>query len=238
MTFESWLSSLEYGVDDVSIIVGSYNNRYYISHYGDGIGFSARNGSGSSAREGCGIGTCDGEGTSNVDGFGHGSGDGDGTDNIYGSGYGTSRFYRDGTDFCPDFGINVDCGRGYGCGCSTGSGFDDCLGYGGPETIFLALMGKSVKIYYIDGITCIPRRIRNQFALVDAIGRNKRPSKMVLIKGHGLIAHGKTVREAAKALEAKRLAKLDVETRTRDFLAIFNSINEYSAKDFFIGTVY
>jgi len=59
-------------------------------------------------------------------------------------------------------------------------------------------------------------------------------TQMVLVKGHGLFAHGTNVKDTFQALEEKRVARMNFSERKQKFLELFRYSEEYPAKEFFI----
>jgi hypothetical protein len=183
---------------------------------GDGSGSGYGDGYGS----GYGDGDGDGSGSGSGDGYGYGSGsgygDGDGSGSGYGSGYGD--------------GDGSGSGSGYGDGYGSGSGYGDGYGYG---------YGYGIKSYndmpvcVIDGVQTVIRNIFNCVAKGYILNDDLTLTKCFVAKYDPFFAHGKTVEEAFKALQDKRMANLDTETTISEFLKEFKSGEKYKGAVFF-----
>ena len=133
-----------------------------------------------------------------------GIGGGDGTG--HGDGYNNdNQFLRD---------LFYGCGYGYGAVCygrgnNTGAG-EGWYTYDIDDHYYSCrlITHNNQRVYYVDSIPCLPRHIRNNLAFVNVIGKDMRLYPMVIAKGHGLYAHGKTIKEAVSALEEKHLANI------------------------------
>ena len=129
-------------------------------------------------------------------------------------------------------------GSGYGARFACGDGCEKNEDWcEGCSNKYVLQKYKGQKVYYIDGIPCCPRHVRNNFAFVDIIEeKDFSTTPMFIAKGHGLFAHGMTIKEAAIALEEKRVAILGFEERKQEFfekfLESFNDHDKYPAKEF------
>ena len=166
--------------------------------------------------------------------------------NQYGSGYGDGDGCGDGNE-CGGgdgrgYGAGYEYGRGSGSGHGTGYGDEAGNGYGfgyeheyrnGDEegVRFGLLSGKGYKIkilnanevHYVDDIPCIFRSIKGNIAKVTIINQHKYQDEGIvyIAKNDYFFAHGRTIREAVEALNAKYYVSLDIETKISEFKKLF-----------------
>ena len=132
------------------------------------------------------------------------------------------------------------CGAGSCDSSGFGCGFVDSYGRSGNEyrdvyyfnNLLISYNGQ--KVFYIDHIPYIPRHIKKEIAFVDVICEDMRTKKKVIVKGQGMFACGNTIKEAFEALENKRFDRLDIESKKQKFFLVFNTEDEYPARDFFV----
>ena len=161
-------------------------------------------GAGTGYGYGYGKGTGYGYGTGNGTGYGIGTG----TDYGYGSGYGTGTGYGIGTDY--------GCGSGYGKGKGKG---------------IKSLNGMKVKL--IDDIPTILLKKRGNISKGYILERDMTLEKCFVVEQDGVFAHGRTLREAQKALGEKIFEEMSDDERIELFLEKFNHTDKYPAKVFF-----
>ena len=131
--------------------------------------------------------------------------------NCEGIGAGDGTGHGDGCNNHDQFRRDIYYGYGsawYGKGNDNGSGEGWYNEFYDHYTSCTLITHNNQRVYYVDYIPCLPRHIKNEFAFVDVIGKDMRIYSMVIVKGHGLFAHGKTIKEAVNALEEKRIANI------------------------------
>ena len=127
--------------------------------------------------------------------------------NFEGIGGSDSTGHGDGYNNYDQFRRNIYYGYGsawYGRGNDSGAGegwFNNQID--NPADCCTLRLYNNQKVHYVDGIPCLPRHIRNALAFVDVIGEDMQTCPMVIAKGCGLFAHGKTIKEAVGALKQK-----------------------------------
>jgi hypothetical protein len=184
------------------------------SGYGSGSGYDNGNGYGNGSDDGSGSGS--GSGYDNGNGYGNGSGSGSGYDN----------------------------GNGYGNGSGSGSGSyapfafvkksKFFLGYSNNQKVKLnKLFGRQV--VYIDEIPCFVNSIKGNIASISVIDidNNYLLTDMFVVKNNNIFAHGKTIKDAQKALVNKIFASLNKEERIIEFKKKFKKGILYPNKEFY-----
>ena len=153
-------------------------------------------------------------------GYGDGSGYGSGSGYGYGdgSGYGYGYGYGDGD------GYGSGSGYGYGDGDGYGSGY----GYGDDISSY-----NNDKVYYIDGILTVIKKVKNNLAKGFVINNDLTTESCYIVKGFNRFAHGATVAEAREALRSKIFEDMDEDERIESFINEFNAKDKYSAKVFY-----
>ena len=158
--------------------------------------------------DGCGYGYGDGVGGGYGNGYGYGCGDGVG----YGNGYG--------------YGCGYGYGVGYGNGDGVGGGVGDGVG-GGIEKI------RNQPVHIIDSTQTIITAIHGNVAKGFILQGDLQLKPCYVVKGNNLFAHGKTLREAQKALEDKIFEDMDVEDKIAEFKKQFKLNTKYPVKNFY-----
>ena len=118
--------------------------------------------------------------------------------------------------------LHVETGYGYGYGSGYGSGDGDGL--------------KSVNyfpVFLVDGIQTVFHRIRGNVAKCSIVQGDLSFDPCYVVKGSGLFAHGRTLREAQEALTEKLFEDLPEEERIRLFVKSHEDGKTYSNQDFF-----
>lgn len=153
------------------------------------------------------IDVCDGYGngygSDNGGGYGSGSGDGYGG---YGDGDGNGDGYS----------------GGYGYGYSGGDGYGDGL-----------ISFNGFRVNYIDGMATVIKQVKGNLAKGFIINNNLTTENCYVVKNGSLFAHGRTLKEARKALRDKIFDDMDVDEKIDLFLKKFNLTDKYPAKDFY-----
>jgi hypothetical protein len=74
-------------------------------------------------------------------------------------------------------------------------------------------------VHYVDGLPCIFQSIHGNTAKVFLIDTRDFSTKpCYIVKVHDMFAHGETIADAAKAVEEKYLASLDIDERIAMFV--------------------
>ena len=180
------------------------DNDYY--HY---YGFAQGDGYGSNTGSGYGFGT--GNGFNYNSGRGYGSGHCHGSGLPHGSGYGTGNDSGSG-----------DChGSGYGYNYCYDEGFYGIGSYNGQ------------KAYIIDGVPTLITNIHKAIAKGYILESDLSLTPCYIVKGNGYFAHGKTVKEAVKALQAKIFENMNPEEVIASFIDKFEKGKKYPGTEFF-----
>ena len=180
------------------------DNDYY--HY---YGFAQGDGYGSSTGSGYGFGT--GNGFNYNSGRCYGSGHCHGSGLPHGSGYGTGNDSGSG-----------DChGSGYGYNYCYDEGFYGIGSYNGQ------------KAYIIDGVPTLITNIHKAIAKGYILESDLSLTPCYIVKGNGYFAHGKTVKEAVKALQAKIFENMNPEEVIASFIDKFEKGKKYPGTEFF-----
>ena len=137
--------------------------------------------------------------------FLYGSGDGYG----YGSGYGSGDGSGD--------------GDGYGSGNGYGSGDDICI-----ESY------KGSKVYYVDRIPCVFKRVHDNWAEVEVIDNADFTTQKAFVgKFENVFAHGSSIREALTDAMTKYYSNLDFDTVKEKLLAEFEAKKRLTVKELY-----
>ena len=136
--------------------------------------------------------------------YGYGSGSGEGSGEDYGYGEGS--------------------GEDYGYGSGSGSGY---YGYGIKRI-------NGMKVYRIDGLLTVITRVKLALAKGFILNSDLTLTPCYIAKGDGYFAHGKTVKEAEKALQEKNFENMDTEEAIGRFLCTFKKDEKYKGQDFFL----
>ena len=167
-------------------------------------------GSGYGFGDGSGYGFGDGSGYGDGSGFGDGSGDGSG----YGSGDGD--------------GDGDSSGYGYGSGSGDGDGDSSGYGYGYIKSF------NNQKVYKIDSIFTIIDCVRGNFANGKILNDDLTTTPCYIAKKENLFAHGNTLKEAIKAVEAKWIENQPIEQKITNFKEKYQSLESIAkASDLF-----
>ena len=159
-------------------------------------------------------------------GSGYGSGSGEGSDYYgYGSGYGGGSDYY-------GYGSGSGSGEGYGSGSGSGEGSDYGYGYGYYGYGIKRING--MKVYRIDGLLTVITRVKLALAKGFILNSDLTLTPCYIAKGDGYFAHGKTVKEAEKALQEKNFENMDTEEAIGRFLCTFKKDEKYKGQDFFL----
>ena len=149
-------------------------------------------------------------------GYGHGPGDGYGAGSLFGvgHGYGFGAGYGAGSLF----GV----GHGYGFGAGSGRGDGDGSGDGAGYKIKTL---NSNEVHYVDDIPCIFRSIKGNIAKVTIVNQQNYQDEGIayIAKNDYFFAHGRTIREAVEALNAKYYATFDTEGKIVEFKKLFQN---------------
>ena len=157
-------------------------------------------------------------------GSGSGEGSGEGSDYYsYGSGEGSDYYgYGSGSGEGSDY-------YGYGSGYGEGS---DYYGYGYYGYGIKRING--MKVYRIDGLLTVITRVKLALAKGFILNSDLTLTPCYIAKGDGYFAHGKTVKEAEKALQEKIFENMDTEEAIGRFLCTFKKDEKYKGQDFFL----
>lgn len=176
--------------------------------------------------DGCG----DGSGRGSEDGFGYGrgcsSGIGSGYSDGYsrgdGGGYGYSGVFVDG----PGEGSGFGSGDGCGAGSDNGHG----SGYGDGRGI---VRFEKKPVVFVDDIKTVVSSIKENVMSGYILNSDFTKEKCYVVKGNGFFAHGKTIKEAQKALVEKYMESMDEDDIFEKFMSEFNHGEKYKGAKFF-----
>ena len=129
------------------------------------------------------------------------------------------------------YGSGSGSGSGYGSGYGEGSGYGYGEGYGygyGIKRI------NGMKVYRIDGLLTVITRVKLALAKGFILNRDLTLTPCYIAKRDGYFAHGKTVKEAEKALQEKIFENMDTEEAIGRFLCTFKKDEKYKGQDFFL----
>ena len=115
-------------------------------------------------------------------------------------------------------------GEDYGYGSGSGSGY---YGYGIKRI-------NGMKVYRIDGLLTVITRVKLALAKGFILNRDLTLTPCYIAKWDGYFAHGKTVKEAEKALQEKIFKNMDTEEAIGRFLCTFKKDEKYKGQDFFL----
>lgn len=181
----------------------NYNN-YYGFNQGSGYGYG--NGSGFFAGDGFGDG--------------YGSGHCHRTSKGYGSGHCHGSGHGNGSGFGNGLGAGSGSRRGYG-GCFDNNCDDGIDSYNGQ------------KVYIIDGVQTLINHVHKTIAKGYILESDFSLIPCYIAKGNGYFAHGKTVKEAIKALQSKIFENMDSEETINLFIDKFEKDKKYPGTEFF-----
>lgn len=108
-------------------------------------------------------------------------------------------------------------GDGYGDGDGSGYGY----GYGSGDGLKLL---DNQTIYQIDGVKTIITLVRDNVAKGYIVNSDLTITPCFIVKGSNLFAHGKTLKEAFKALQEKIFNNLSTEERIDGFTSKFPNV--------------
>ena len=146
----------------------------------------------------------------------------------FGSGSGSGS----GSGFGSDFGSGSDFGLGsdFGYGDGSGSGFAFDFGEGdGDGSGIIEFEGQ--KVWYIDGIPTIIKKIRRNIAKGFILKRNLTLSPCYIAKIENCFAHAATIKKAVRQATEKAFQNLPVEKRIEEFWKYHNEKTKYPARD-------
>ena len=136
-------------------------------------------------------------------------------------------FLSYGNSYGNDDGYGNGFGYGYGSGFGNGDGYGDGDGNG-----IKSINGE--KVYLIDGVPTIIRRIHGNIARGAILNGDFTQTLCFVVKNGSYFAHGKTLRDAVSALREKLFEDMSEDERIDAFAAEFPKFeNSYCAKDFF-----
>ena len=121
--------------------------------------------------------------------------------------------YGDGSGF--GYGDGYGAGSGYGSG--SGDGYGDGSGYGDGDGDGLGQI-ENQQIYMIDEIQTIICSVHNNVARGYILLSDLTLDPCFIVKGNGLFAHGKNLREAMTALTDKMFDNMPEEERIAEFI--------------------
>lgn len=153
------------------------------------------------------------------DGYGFGSG--------LGSGYGSVFGYGFGSGLGLGYGSVSGYGSVFGSNSESGSGYGDGYGYGLKSF-------NNKKIYLIDNVQTIIKHIKGNIAKGEIVKKDFTTEECYIAKGQNKFAHGKTMKEAIKALEAKIYEDLDTEEAIEQFINKFEIDKKYKGTEFYL----
>ena len=134
-----------------------------------------------------------------------------------GSGYGSG----DGSGYGDGYGYGSGDGSGDGDGYGSGSG----SGYGSGSGDGLKSLDNQT-IHQIDGLQTIISSVRDNVAKGYIVNSDLTITPCFVVKGNNYFAHGKTLKEAMKALQDKIFNNLSIEERIDRFIYKFPNIKE------------
>lgn len=88
-------------------------------------------------------------------------------------------------------------------------------------------------VYYIDSVPTVLLSVHGDVARGYTIDRDLTTHKCVVARGHGYFAHGETLEQAMRDLEAKITANMPVEEKIAEFKKKFELDTEYLAEEFY-----
>ena len=116
-----------------------------------------------------------------------------------------------------------------------GGGFGDGSGDGsGDEDNICIESYKGNKVYYVDEIPCVFRRVHDNWAEVEIINNNDFTTKKAFIgKFENVFAHASTIREALTDAMTKYYSSLDFDTVKEKLLAEFEAKKRLTVKELY-----
>lgn len=129
-------------------------------------------------------------------------------------------------------GSGWDSGNGWGWGSGNGWGSDDGLGLVDGWNLAIATFCGN-RIENIDDVPTILRSVHGNIAKGDILRNDLTLKSCYIVKGGGFFAHGKTIRDAQAALEAKIMEEMPVEEKIGRFIENFKPGKKYLARDFY-----
>ena len=170
------------------------------------------------------VNTGDGSGYGSGDGYGYGYGSGSG----YGYGSGDGYGYGSGSGY--GYGSGDGSGDGYGYGYGSGSGYGYGYGYGSGDIKSF----NNQKVYKIDSIFTIIDCVKGNFAKGKILNADLTTKPCYIAKKENLFAHGNTLKEAIKAVEAKWIDDQPIEQKIANFKEKYQSLESIAkASDLF-----
>lgn len=153
--------------------------------------------------------------------FGSGDGYGSGSGECYGSGAGYGSIEDSGA------GSGYDDGSGYGSGHGTGYGDGSGAGYGSGSVEKNITQFCGEKVYTIDGIPTIIRRVHGNVAAGIILRKDFTTERCFIAKNGSVFAHGRTLHEAMDALREKQFDGMSVEERIKAFVTEFPEADKH-----------
>lgn len=130
-------------------------------------------------------------------------------------------------------------GYGSGSGDGDGSGFGSGTGFGFGNGFVYESYARYIKridgnrIYNIDGVPTILRRIRGNYAKGAIVNADLTTSHCFIAKQDGIFAHGETLSGAMCALRDKLFVDMPEDERIAAFRAEHEPLTMYPTMDFF-----
>lgn len=175
---------------------------------------------------GYGYGAVGNYGDGHGDGHGNGYGDGSGC----GSGFSSGKGFGDSDGDGDDDGYGSGYGNGSGYGYGNGSGYGFCSGYDSCTDI---IMFNVEKIYLIDGVPTIIKKIKKQIAKGFILKADLTLQPCYVAKVDNRYAHGNTIKEAVKQAKEKAFELLPEDDRIKKFWECHNLTDRYPARDMY-----
>lgn len=120
-------------------------------------------------------------------------------------------------------------GVGHGSGYGSRDGYGSGSGYGINIETF-----KGSKVYYVDKIPCVFKRVHDNWAEVEVIDNDDFTTKKAFIgKFENTFAHGSTIREALTDAMTKYYSSLDFESVREKLLAEFEAKKRLTVKELY-----
>ena len=172
-------------------------------------------------------------------GFAQGDGYGSNTGSGYGFGTGNGFNYNSGRGYGSGHchGSGLPHGAGYGTGNDSGSGDCHGSGYGYnycyDESFYGIGSYNGHKAYIIDGVPTLITNIHKAIAKGYILESDLSLTPCYITKGNGYFAHGKTIKEAIKALQAKIFENMNPEEAIASFIDKFEKGKKYPGTEFF-----
>ena len=173
--------------------------RFLAVGYGDGYGYGYGSGSGS------------GDGSGDGYGYGYGSGDGYGYGYGYGSGSGSGDGSGDGYGYGDGSGDGYGYGYGSGDGDSSGSGVKELSGH---------------KVYDIDRVSTLVYAVKGDAARGAVLQKDMTLRDCWIARRGNFFAHGDTLHDAVRAVDAKWRENRPLDDRIAEFLKTHPALDE------------